>query len=73
MNKTKIIFKQHKLTIIGVVIGLIGGFLYWYNIGCTTVTCPITSSPFISTIYGGFLGGLLFSLFKKKKGENKNE
>lgn len=50
--------------IIGAVIGAIGGFLYWYFIGCTTGTCPISSSPVISTIWGALIGGLLFSAFK---------
>ena len=47
------------------------GFAYYYFIGCTSGTCPITSNPYISTIYGAFVG-LIFA-FPSKKKEVKNE
>jgi LytS/YehU family sensor histidine kinase len=59
--------KQHVLTIIGALIGAIAGFLYWYFIGCTSGSCPIQSNPVMSTIWGLLLGGLIFSLFEKRK------
>lgn len=55
----------HFLTIIGVVLGAIMGYLYWQKIGCVSGGCAITSSPINSTIYGSVMGGLLFSIFKK--------
>jgi len=58
---------KHKLTIIGVIAGAIGGYLYYNFIGCTNGTCAITSKPLNSTLYGAVLGGLLFSMFKKSK------
>jgi xanthine/uracil permease len=62
--------KKHKLKIIGVIVGLIGGYLYYYFVGCNSGTCPITSNPWISTLYGGLMGYLLFDLFKKKNTED---
>jgi len=59
------------LIIAGGVAGAVGGYLYWYFIGCNSGTCPITSSPLNSTLYGIVLGGLVFSLFKKNK-KNKS-
>lgn len=59
--------KRHALTIIGIVIGGLGGFLYWKFVGCQSGTCPITSSPINSTLWGLILGGLLFNSFEKKK------
>lgn len=59
--------KRHALTIIGIVIGGLGGFLYWKFVGCQSGTCPITSSPINSTLWGLVLGGLLFNTFEKKK------
>lgn len=53
------------LTTIGVVIGAIAGYIYYTEIGCLSGTCAITSKPLTSTLYGGFMGGLLFSLFIK--------
>tara|TARA_R110000764_G_scaffold91945_2_gene175152 strand:- start:480 stop:674 length:195 start_codon:yes stop_codon:yes gene_type:complete len=53
------------LTTIGVVIGAIAGYLYYAEIGCLSGTCAITSKPINSTLYGGLMGGLLFSIFIK--------
>jgi len=59
---------------IGIVIGAVGGYLYWYFIGCVSGSCAITSSPVNSTLYGGLMGGLLGNVFSTpKKGiENSN-
>ena len=68
-------FSKNKLAIIGVLIGAIGGYLYYHFIGCESGTCPITSKPLNSTLYGAMMGGLFFSLFKKEKTnseQNKN-
>ncbi|WP_394335436.1 hypothetical protein [Massilibacteroides vaginae] len=42
--------------LIGLAVGAIGGFLYWRLIGCSSGTCPITSSPIISSVWGALLG-----------------
>lgn len=59
---------KYLLTLIGACVGLAGGFLYWRYVGCLSGTCPITSSPVNSSLYGAVMGGLLVSMFKK---ENK--
>jgi hypothetical protein len=45
--------------ILGFVLGALAGFAYYKFVGCASGTCPITSNPFISTIYGAVMGGLL--------------
>lgn len=37
---------------LGIAAGGIGGYLYYYFIGCNSGTCPITSSPYGSIIMG---------------------
>lgn len=57
--------KKNILVIIGTALGVIAGFLYWKFIGCETGHCAITSRPLNSSLYGGLMGGLIFSMFKK--------
>ena len=67
-------FKKHFITIIGILIGAVGGYLYYHFVGCNSGTCTITSKPVNSTLYGAWMGGLLFSIFRKeKKVTSKNE
>jgi hypothetical protein len=59
--------------ILPVVAGALLGYAYYYYIGCNSGTCAITSSPYISTIYGGVIGLLLVFPSKKKKKEKLND
>lgn len=58
---------------VGIVLGAVGGYLYWRFVGCNSGTCPITSSPTISTLYGALIGWLAGGIFHKKKSEAKNK
>ncbi|NOT73450.1 MAG: hypothetical protein HOP08_00880 [Cyclobacteriaceae bacterium] len=58
--------KKYTLVLAGVTLGAIGGFLYWNYVGCVSGTCPITSSPTNSTLYGAMMGGLLLSMFRNE-------
>lgn len=66
----KLIF-ENKLYLIGGIIGAIGGYLYWSNVGCDSGSCAITSSPINSTLYGTLMGALALGLFKKEGGHEK--
>jgi hypothetical protein len=48
-------------TATGAVLGALGGWLYWSNIGCSSGGCMITSHPLNSALYGAVVGGLLGS------------
>ena len=63
-------FKKYRLTILGVFLGAIFGYMYYHFVGCASGTCAITSKPLNSTLYGAMMGGLLFK--KKKKKPKKN-
>jgi hypothetical protein len=53
------------ITGIGIAIGAIAGYLYYFYIGCVSGTCSITSKPLNSTLYGALMGGLVFNMFVK--------
>jgi hypothetical protein len=67
-------FSRHWLKVVGVFLGSIGGFAYFYFVGCKSGTCPISSNPYISIVYGAVLGYLFFDMFKVKgKNTHTNE
>jgi phage shock protein E len=57
---------KYKLTLVGVLLGALGGYMYYHFVGCSSGTCAITSKPLNSTLYGAMMGGLLFSSFQKE-------
>ncbi len=54
-------------------IGAAAGYAYYYYIGCVSGTCPITSNPYISTIYGGVMGFLLAPRGRKATPDEPNQ
>jgi len=55
------------LSIIGLVVGAIGGYIYYSEVGCVSGTCAITSNPYMSIAWGGAFGYLVFDMFNVKK------
>lgn len=51
--------RQLARTLPGVALGAMAGYAYYYFIGCTTGSCPITGNPWISTLYGAAMAGLI--------------
>jgi hypothetical protein len=47
------------------------GFAYYYFVGCSSGTCPISSNPYISTLYGAFVGFLAGGAFKSLRAPDK--
>ncbi len=58
--------------ILPVLVGAVLGYAYYYFIGCRTGSCPITGSPYISTLYGALIG-LVLTIPTKKKIANDNK
>ena len=69
-KKMETFVKRNWLYFLGGIIGAISGYLYWLYVGCDSGTCPITSSPIASSIWGTIIGALVFNSLKKSK---KNE
>jgi len=71
--------KKYGLYLLFALIGAIGGYLYWYYIGCKSGSCPITSVWYTTSLYGAVLGYLtgditLGIIKKPRKGKsNDNE
>ena len=63
--------RKYRLTLIGGVVGALGGYAYYYFVGCANGTCAITSNPLNMTVYGILMGGLLFSMFEPSSIKNK--
>jgi len=65
--KTKLLNKSNLRRVgIGIILGGLVGFAYYYFIGCKSGTCAITSNPIVSTMYGVLLG-VLWTFPSKKK------
>jgi hypothetical protein len=67
MNRLKNVLRNSWITAIGGILGGAGGYLYWLKVGCETNACPITSSPFMSVVWGTTMGILVFCMFKTER------
>lgn len=67
--------KKYRLQLIFLLIGALGGFLYWKFVGCKTGTCPIKSVWYYMVLWGSAFGYLIGDLVNDylKKGKRKNE
>lgn len=71
--KLRIMTKTTKnITLTGAsIVGALGGYLYWYYVGCQSGSCPITSKWYMSVLWGGllgyFVGDILVTAIKNKK------
>jgi hypothetical protein len=52
---------------IGIMAGAIGGFIYYWQVGCVSGTCPLTSNPYLTLLWGAVMGYLIGDMFTKKK------
>lgn len=62
VESTKVVTTKKKIQmklVLFVLGGAVAGYLYYRLVGCRSGTCPITSSPIISSLYGAMMGFLL--------------
>ena len=55
----KRVFQAKRIQIIFLLIGAVGGFLYWRFLGCTSGTCAIKSVWYWTTLWGAAMGYLV--------------
>ena len=51
--------------------GALAGLAYYYFIGCSSGSCPITSNPLGSMLYMGLIGWLISGIFNRDCGSCK--
>ena len=54
------------------LVGSAGGWLYYRYVGCTTGTCAVTSSLWLSTGFGYILGSLLYPVLWPGRGKRQD-
>ena len=55
------------------MVGRAGGWLDYRYVGCTTGTCAVTSSPWLSTGFGCVLGSLLYTVLRPDRSEEQDK
>lgn len=72
MKQLKQLFTKYLYTrtFLGIILGMAAGYAYYFFVGCRSGSCPITSNPYSTVLYGALLGGILF--YKPKKKNNLN-
>jgi hypothetical protein len=69
----KLLKKFPLIAIAGLVAGAVGGYIYYSTVGCVSGTCAITSNPWMSTIWGGAIGYLVFDTFNFRKKKSQDQ
>ena len=54
------------------LVGSAGGWLYYRYVGCTTGSCAVTSSLWLSTGFGYILGSLLYPVLWPGRGKRQD-
>lgn len=65
--------QKYKFVLLGLALGAIAGYAYYYFVGCNSGGCAISSKPLNSTVYGAVMGGLLANINKEKQTQKENE
>lgn len=50
----------------GIFIGGVAGYIYYIKVGCFSGTCPITSNPYMTILWGSVIGYLLADMIRLK-------
>lgn len=53
---------HNKIVLIGMLIGFIASYIYWYYFACYWGTYPLSAESWVNCGFGTILGGLVVSL-----------
>ena len=67
------IIKKNILGLIGVMVDTKERNANYNFIGCSSGSCPLTSNPYISVIFGAIIGYLFLDMFKKTEKKEKTD
>jgi len=61
-----VFISNNKTVLIGILLGIVAGFIYWYCIGCYMGLYPLSAEWWVDMSIGGLLGGFIATLTDKK-------
>lgn len=61
------IIRKYRGSLLGIAIGAIAGWAYYYFIGCSSGSCAIASNWQIAVPYGAVMGLLMAGIVKKEE------
>lgn len=64
---------SNKMLILGTLLGGIGGYWYWKEIGCITGTCPLKSQWQTMIPYGMFIGYIISDFIQLNLKHSEND
>jgi hypothetical protein len=70
-EKKKLLKRIPVIALVGLLLGAIGGYIYYLKVGCVSGTCAISSNPWMSAAWGGAFGYLVFDMFNGRKKKEK--
>lgn len=71
MEKIRLLIKTNIAPLVGMIIGLPCGYLYWYLYGIYDGTFYLSSEWWVNCVYGLLFGGLIGSLFSYHGGNDR--
>jgi len=65
MDRLILFFRTNSIVLVGMIVGVIMGFLHWSYFGCYWGTYPLSAECWVNCCYGAIFGGFIFSLLDK--------
>jgi uncharacterized membrane protein YdjX (TVP38/TMEM64 family) len=57
---------KYRKMLLGALIGMVVGYVYYALVGCSSGSCAISSNPLNSSMYGALMGGLIVGFPENK-------